>query len=191
MRILIDEKDNLKNRAYFLPWSSEVTCHNFKAPGKLVHPANLDCIKRPSYVETLVIGCDIPDYSFIGKMKNLSQLYIYTGGNITDLTFVENLVKLKQLCILGSHITTLESLKKLIEAKYTLYKELPKDEEFREGLKLSFEGVCIQTDACDSDGLELLKPDICFTDIIVNKHYITYKDIIMNPKVRSVLFGNM
>lgn len=192
MRILIDDKkENLTNKAYFLPWHSNVTCHNFKVPVKHIYPENLDSIKRPSYVETLVINCDIQDYNFIRNMKNLLQLYIYTGSNLTDLTFIEGLVKLKQLCIFGSHITSLESLKKLIEAKYTLYKELSKEEELRGCITLSFEGICIQTDVYDNDGLELLKPDICCTDIIVNKHHITYKDIITNPEVRNILFGNM
>ena len=39
------------------------------------------------------------DYKFIGRMKNLTQLYIYDGTALEDISFLENLIKLGQLCI--------------------------------------------------------------------------------------------
>ena len=75
MRLLIDTNDDI-NRMYMLPWSNESTCFNFKAPEKHVFPDRTSDIKRPSFVETLVITCDLEDYSFIGRMKNLTALYL-------------------------------------------------------------------------------------------------------------------
>ena len=130
-------------------------------------------IENPLSVTTLVIDCDLQDYSFICQMKNLTQLYIYTGTNISDLSFLEGLEKLKQLCILKSHITSLEILKKLIERKYEIYESISKD-EIMERLKYRFEGICIQSDAYDSDGTELVKSGICTDDIRINEHLISY-----------------
>lgn len=111
MRILIDDKE-IENRAYILPWYNDGTGFNFKSPDTQIDPGKVNDIENPLSVRTLVIECDLQDYSFIRQMKNLTQLYIYTGTNISDLSFLEGLEKLKQLCILKSHITSLESLKK-------------------------------------------------------------------------------
>lgn len=173
MRILIDDK-KVQERVYSLPWYSDATCFNFKYPDRQIYPDMLRNIKRPSYVETLVIACDLEDYSFIGKMKNLTQLYIYSGNNINDLAFLETLVKLRHLCILNSHITSLDNLKHLIEEKYELYKSMPESEELKWRLTYGFEGVCIMTDAYDSDGTELVKEGICTDDIRVNNNLISY-----------------
>ena len=173
MRILIDDKE-VEERAYPLPWYSDATCFNFKCPGRQLSPDILGDIKRPSYVETLVIACDLEDYSFIGRMKNLTQLYIYSGNNINDLAFLETLVKLRHLCILDSHITSLDSLKSLIVKKYKLYKSVPASEELKWRLTYGFEGVCIMTDAYDSDATELVKECICTDEIRVNNNLISY-----------------
>lgn len=53
-----------------------------------------------------------------------------------------------------------------------------------------FEGVCIQSDAYHVDGTELLKADICSSDILVNKNRITFKEIIKNPRYRKIIFGD-
>ena len=172
MRILIDDKE-IENRAYIMPWYNDGTCFNFKSPDTQIHPERVNDIENPLSVTTLVIECDLKDYSFISQMKNLTQLYIYTGTNITDLSFVEGLEKLKQLCILNSHIASLESLKKLIERKYEIYEGISKD-KIMERLKYRFEGICIQSDAYDSDGTELVKSEICVDDIRINEHLISY-----------------
>ena len=172
MRILIDDKE-IDNRAYIMPWYNDGTCFNFKSPDTQIDPEKVNNIDCPLSVKTLVIECDLKDYSFIRQMKNLTQLYIYTGTNITDLSFLEGLEKLKQLCILNSHIASLESLKKLIDRKYEIYEGISKD-EIMEGLKYRFEGICIQSDAYDSDGTELVKLGICVDNIRINEHLISY-----------------
>lgn len=179
MKILIDDKD-VENRAYYLPWHSDGTCYNFRCPDRQIYPDEIDKIKRPSYVETLVIACDLNDYNFIKGMKNLTQLYIYDGTTLEDISFVENLTKLRQLCIIKSHISSLNSIRKLIESKDVIYKKSsagasPK-EKLCMRLQYGFEGICIQTDAYDSDGTELLNDNICRDDIRVNDHLISYSE---------------
>lgn len=173
MRILIDDKE-VKDRAYPLPWYSDATCFNFHCPDRQIYPDRIKEIKRPSYVETLVIACNLDDYTFIRRMKNLTQLYIYIGANIKDLSFLGNLLKLRQLCVLDSHITTLDTLKKLIDKKYAIYKSTPENEELKVRMIYGFEGICIMTDSYDSDGTELVKEGIAGDDIRVNKHLISY-----------------
>lgn len=181
MKILIDDKE-VENRAYYLPWYSDATCFNFRCPDRQIYPNDIGKIKRPSYVETLVIACVLNDYSFIRGMKNLTQLYIYDGTTLEDISFVENLTKLRQLCIIKSHVSSLNSIRTLIEKKDMIYEKYiegasPK-EELCIRLKYAFEGICIQTDAYDSDGKELLNGNISRDDIRVNNHLISYGEHI-------------
>lgn len=182
MNIIIDDRDDkdIKDRVYLLPWYSDAVCFNFHSPDRLIYPERINDIKRPSYVKTLVIACDLDDYTFISKMKNLSQLYIYSGVNIKELSFLENLLKLQHLCVLNSHISTLDSLKKLIEKKSELYKNTPKEEKFKCRLTYGFEGICIVTDMYDSDATELVDDDMCRDEIRVNSHLISLDTILEN-----------
>lgn len=173
MKILIDDKE-VKDRIYPLPWYSDSVCFNFMSPDRHIYPDEIGTIKSPSYIEALVIACDLNDYDFISRMKNLTQLYIYSGRNVKKLSFLEPLVKLKHLCILDSHIASLDSLKQLIEMKYKLYKSMPKKEELRWRLTYGFDGIYIMTDAYDSDATELVKEDICTGEIRVNNNLISY-----------------
>lgn len=56
-------------------------CFNFNAPDEHFRADEIEKIGDKSKIETLVIGCDLPDYDFISDMVNLRQLYIYSGGN--------------------------------------------------------------------------------------------------------------
>ena len=187
MRVLIDTEDR-RNMMYLLPWASDGTCFNFKAPTKVIYPYSAIC--EPEKVETLVINCDLPSYEFISFMVNLTQLYIYKGNNVSDLGFLKNLVKLRQLCVLDSHIESLQSLVELIDSKYKCYKEVPEEKDFWGRITYGFEGVCIQSDTYHGDGSELLKADVCSSDILVNKNRITFKEIMKNPRYRKIIFGD-
>ena len=46
-----------------------------------------------------------------------------------------------------------------------------------------FEGICIETDAYDSDGTELLRKNIVRDDIRVNHHIISYSETIRNKRI--------
>ena len=187
MRVLIDTEDR-KNMRYVLPWASDGTCFNFKSPTKVIYPCSAIC--EPEKVETLVVNCDLPSYGFISSMVNLTQLYIYKGNNVSDLGFLKNLVKLRQLCVLDSHIESLQGIVELIEAKYKHCKELPEGKDFLGRITYGFEGVCIQSDAYHGDGSELLKADICSSDILVNKNRITFKEIMKTTRYRKIIFGD-
>jgi len=187
MRVLLDTEDNRRNMMYFMPWSSDGTCFNFKVPTKVIYPYSAIC--EPEKVETLVINCELKNYKFISRMVNLTQLYIYKGKNVSDLEFLRNLVKLRQLCILDSKVKSLQSLAELIDLKYKCYKEASEEKDFWGRITYGFEGVCIQSDAYHGDGSELLKADICSNDIIINENRITFKEIMYNPRYRNLLFG--
>ncbi|MEE1250729.1 MAG: hypothetical protein UHU19_16100 [Lachnospiraceae bacterium] len=165
MRLLIDTEDR-KDFIFGLPWRSDGTCFNFQEPTKTISPDV--AIKDPKNVETLVINCDLPDYEFISKMDNLEQLYIYKGANIYDVSFLKNLTKLNQLCLLGTHVKSFAELVELINLKYKLYKEMPENKEFIGRITYGFEGICIQSDLYEGDGTELLKQNIYRYEIWVN-----------------------
>ena len=184
MRILID---NHNRDIYELPWSSDATCFNFKAPDKWITPGTeKDQIKRPSYVETLVIGCELDDYSFVSRMKNLNQLYIYDGMNLETLDFLENLVYLQQICIC-CNTKSVDPLLRLIEKKYALYKQMPEEEDFKGRLMYGIDGLFLFAPSYKGDVSIFLKSDICRSDIIINNQRITYSEIMRNPKYREIL----
>lgn len=82
-RVLVDNRMvDLKECAYGFPWRYDATCYNFKAPDELILASEVGNIINPLDIEVLVIKCDLEDYSFISKMKNLRQLYVYCGENI-------------------------------------------------------------------------------------------------------------
>ena len=174
MRLLIsDEEKAHVDMAYPLPWRSTATCFNFKAPTRTILPG--DVIKRPKMVTTLVIGCVLDDYSFISKMKDLEQLYIYEATNITDLSFLKSLIKLRQVCIIDAHVDSLSGLVELINEKYNAYKpysELSPSQELDARLEYVFEGIFIQSDIYEGDGTELIMPDVCRNDIWVNGKHV-------------------
>ena len=72
---------------------------------------------------------------------------------LVEISFVENLTKLRQLCIIKSHISSLNSIRKLNESKDVIYKKSSAGASPREELcmrlQYGFEGICIQTDAYD------------------------------------------
>lgn len=186
MRLLISSTEkNIKDVAYLIPWENDSACFNFQAPTKIVLQNAV--ISRPKKIETLVIDCDLQNYDFVGSMANLSQLYIYKGNHINDLSFVKNLTRLTQLCILNSHIESLDPLVELIDLKYELYKEFPEDQELIGRDTYGFEGVCIRSDSYSGDGRELIHGDICRNEILVNDSKITFEDIFVNPEYRKLL----
>lgn len=173
MRILIDTEKR-KNIAYPLPWNSTGTCFNFKAPTRKVSPEYKS--RKLENIETLVINCELQSYEFIGRMENLKQLYIYDGRNVKELSFLRNLNKLKQLCLVGTKVDTLKDLVALIELKQKTYEEersSPK-EEFLARMQYCFEGIYFQSENYKGNGLELLeKNDLTRKDIWINGKCIT------------------
>lgn len=167
--ILIGEQGtDLGKSVYSFPWKSDAICYNFKLPRELVCSDDIRSIDRAE-VESLVIKCNLSDYSFIADMKNLRQLYIYTGENIYDLSFIEDLVKLNHLCIGRSHIESLGSLVKLIKKKKALYDDKA---NIKENWMYLFDGIYIDSDSLDSSGSELPISDLDTSEVIVNRNRI-------------------
>ncbi len=156
--------------SYGLPWRYDSTCFNFRFPEETVHPDDIDKITDSSDIDALVICCGLSDYSFISDMTNLTHLYIYSGENITDLSFIENLVHLRHLLAAGTHITSVEPLLKLTAEKSRLLAAArEKDDRLRAYLDYAFEAVCLQSDRFDCDPNDLAEDNVLRTDeIIVN-----------------------
>lgn len=163
-RILIAEEPC---SSFGLPWKGDAPCFNFKAPDEHFRADEIENIGDKSEIETLVIGCDLPDYDFISDMVNLRQLYIYSGENINDLSFIKKLVCLRQLYLAQSHIGSLEPLAVLTAEKSRLYGENP--ENIENILKYAFEAVCIRSDRLDCDPNDFTDRNVLHTrEFVIN-----------------------
>ena len=153
--------------SYGLPWKHDAICFNFRGPEELILADNLDDLGDLSEIETLVIGCELDDYSFIAGMTNLQQLYIYTAANMSSLDFVESLIKLRQMYVANSHVASLESLVKLLSEKKRL---LDEQNDIHNRIAYIIEGICIESDV-DLDGKELLTSGVYMSELIINKRH--------------------
>ena len=166
MRRILIEKEYVNPRecSYGFPWDSDGTCYNFKSPNECVKSSEIDNIENLEDVETLVIGCDLQDYGFISKCKNLTQLYIYTGSNITDLSFLEKLYKVNHLYIGRSKVNSLEPLERLVEEKSRLMSET---KDLWTKISYGLEGVYIVSEV-ELDIASVKDEGHCIMELIVN-----------------------
>jgi hypothetical protein len=164
-KILIDNNQNINPRecTYGFSWRHDATCFNFRTPDEFIPYHDLSKIIDMSDVETLVIGCELDDYDFISDMTNLRQLYIYSGGKISNIDFIKNLVYLKQVYIAESHIDSLNGLVKVIEEKR---RRIDTETDMWKRIELGMEGICIESDCNSLDGKELL--EIYISEVIIN-----------------------
>jgi hypothetical protein len=133
-------------------------------PTELVNASEVNEIDYKE-IESLIIGCNLEDYSFIANMENLKQLYIYAGKNIRDISFVKGLTKLTHLYIADSRVDALESLRELIAEQKRLYDE-EKDIKKRL-LNMPLKAICIESDV-ELDGKLLLEPGLHISEVIIN-----------------------
>ena len=149
-RILIAKPGtDLKRQCYSLPWKYDSTCYNFREPDELISDTGAITIPDPMDVGTLVIFSNLKDYSFVMGMKNLEQLYIYKAKHINDVSFLEKLVKLRQLCIANSKITNLNGLERLMRRKRELYDSSKKN--MMANITYGMEGIFLNS---EKQGLE-------------------------------------
>lgn len=173
MRSVLIEKEAIDPRecSYSFPWRHDSICFNFDAPNERILADNTDNIGNPADITAVVIGCDLSDYGFLSTMKNLKQLYVYSGKNLKDLEFIENLTRLRQLYIADSKITDISSLLRLIEKKNELIRAVGSVSDknaFFKRLEHSIEGICIQSDL-SVQGIEKLKNvGQHITEVIIN-----------------------
>ena len=166
MRKILIEKENAdpKTCSFGFPWKHDSICYNFNMPDECVSADNVAEITAPENIGTLVIGCDLTDYSFIASMTNLNQLYIYSSANITSLDFVKKLNKLRQLYITDSHIASLDPLVELIKERKRAFDA---ETDVSKRLFMMIDGICINSDK-ELDGKVLKEPGFYITEIIVN-----------------------
>lgn len=166
MRRILIEKEMMdpKHCSYGFPWKSDVPCFNFRMPEECVLAEDVCKITDKENIDTLVIGCDLDSYDFISDMVNLKILYIYKGGNVTNLDFVKKLVHLQQLYVADTHISDLSPLYPLAEEKGRLVKSEP---NVMKSTFYMFEGICIKTDKEIEDAYKLLDAGIYISELII------------------------
>lgn len=165
-RILIENGEvDVKDCVYGFPWKYDATCFNFKAPNEIVQASEIEKIDYWDEITTLVIGCDLDDYSFIANMVNLYQLYIYTGHNIKNISFIKGLINLSHLYIDDSCVESLDDLKKLIVEKKRLFDE---ETNIYKRLSMGMDAICINS-KYSLDGQELWEPGTFISELIINR----------------------
>ncbi|MBR2523294.1 MAG: hypothetical protein IKE53_02505 [Clostridiales bacterium] len=150
---VVTDKKKKANDIYRFPWKYDGPCMNFQVPDETLTPEEATAASDHLDVRTIVTSDDLSDYSFISRFKNLEQLYIYKGKNITDISFIGDLVFLSQIVIVSSNVESLEPLQKLIEKKKNTL------------IPYGIEGICIQSD----NDLAMDKPHgIHIGELIIN-----------------------
>ena len=107
-RILLDNKTTpATERSYQIPWVYDAHAFNMdnSLPERTVDITNENWkqeIGNFEEVKSLYILVDLPkeDYENIRQMVNLEALYMYKAKNLEDISFLENLTKLKELYFL-------------------------------------------------------------------------------------------
>lgn len=162
---------DLKNYSLGCPWKYDVTAYNFRFPEEVIAVSDIDKIDYFEDIQSLVISCDLENYDFIAKMINLRQLYIYSGNNLQDISFVRNLNALSHLYIADSHIDSLDPLKELIAEQK---RQFDTEKDFHKRLFMIIDAVCVNS-SNELDGDQLLESGAYITEIIVNdKNYVMY-----------------
>lgn len=141
--LITDKNDTLDGIAFPMPWKYDVNCYNFKRPTEIIKTSEIDSIENPEEVISLITGSNLTDYSFIAKMKNLRQLYIYKGDeHLTDLSFITDLIYLNHLVVGASYIKDVDPLKELLAKKVKL---LEKEKEFTRKMMIWLDCVYIRS----------------------------------------------
>lgn len=140
--LIAEEKAN----CFPMPWKHDSTCFNFRCPDE--HFRSAEELGDVSDIETLVITSDLEDYSFISGMTELRYLYIYSGSNLKDMSFIEDLASLQHICLCKTHIASFEPLIRLGEKKDKLLKG--SDDLFTR-LRYSLRAVYIDSDCLEFD----------------------------------------
>lgn len=132
-RILLDNKATpAMERSYQIPWVYDAHAFNMdnNLPERTIDITNENWkqeIGNFEDVESLYVLADFPkeDYKMIGQMVNLEALYMYKAKNLEDISFLENLTKLKELMIHNSKIKDLSPIAKVRKKQEELYPTVP------------------------------------------------------------------
>lgn len=132
-RILLDNKATpATERSYQIPWVYDAHAYNMvnNMPERTVDITNENWkqeIGNLEEVESLYILVDLlaEDYEMIGQMVNLKALYMYTAKSLEDISFLENLTKLKEIMISNSHVKDLSPIVKVRKKQEELNPDAP------------------------------------------------------------------
>ncbi len=132
-KILLDNKTTpATERCYQVPWVYDAHAFNMdnSMPERTVDITNENWkqeIGNPEEVESLYILVDLPkeDYDIIRQMVNLEALYMYKAKNLEDISFLENLTKLKEIMISNSRVKDLSPIVKVRKKQEELYPTVP------------------------------------------------------------------
>lgn len=165
-RILVDSKEvDISECSFAMPWRSDSVCYGFKFPTELIKTEDVDKLTDKQNIESLVIGCPLSSYDFISNMENLTNLYIYNGENLTDISFIRNLLKLDHLYIAKSHISDLEPLDFLLKEKQ---KHIEAEEDIIEKLLFTMSGISLGTDCSINDPERLFDSGNIISELLIN-----------------------
>ena len=98
-------------------------------------------------------------------MDNLRQLYIYTGKNLNDISFVKSLYRLSHLYISESNIDSLKVLKELVTEQK---RRFDNEKDFHKRLFMIIDAVCVNSEN-ELDGSELLETGAYISEVIINR----------------------
>ena len=144
--IEINLTGNPGDMAYKMPWSLDATCYNFIKP-KTVYKADKEfelCkLGVAKDIRSLVIRACLKNYDYIAQMTELEQLYIYDARFLSKLDFLENLTKLRHLCICKSYVSSLDGLEKMLKNKRDCYEA--EKEDVDAGRLYGVEGIYIHS----------------------------------------------
>lgn len=132
-RILLDNKATPETeRSYQIPWVYDGHAYNMinNMPERTIDITNENWkqeIGNFEEVESLYILVDLQakDYEIIRQMVNLKALYMYTAKSLADISFLENLTKLKEVMISNSQVQDLSPIVKVRKKQEELNPDAP------------------------------------------------------------------
>ncbi len=137
-----------------VPWEHTASAFNMKTPDVFLSKQDIkDTEIREMLKKYHIVGCYIfdalDDYSFIADFKELRDVFIMNGDNITDLSFMKELDEWFMLYIEDAHIQNLDPL-------------FPKDK------KIGFLPYCIGFGGCEINDITALEnSEIYLSELIV------------------------
>ena len=182
-RILLDNKTTpATERSYQIPWVYDAHAFNMdnSLPERTVDITNENWkqeIGNFEEVKSLYVLADFPkeDYKMIGQMVNLEALYMYKAKNLEDISFLENLTKLKELMIHNSKIKDLSPIAKVRKKQEELYPTTP-------WCKLQLVAI-LKSKVSD---LSVFDDKICFSEFLLNKSNVSEDDPIYQRLTASI-----
>lgn len=107
--------DGIRLGSIPVPWEHTVHAFNMKTPDIYITPEDIsDDEIMAEILRHKVVGCYIfaplEDYSFISRFKDLHDIFICRGENLTDLSFLSELDECFMLYLEDAHLKCLDGI---------------------------------------------------------------------------------